>query len=101
MQHLAVAQPAARPNLAHQLPQLAARVSLGTPLIVVTTRPGPQIEALRLLWKDDSRIQIMDNVLWVQIPSDEFQTLFTTAGGFDWSEMPVDQPLLVSQHLED
>ncbi len=101
MQHLAIAQPAVRPNLAYQLPQLAARVSLGTPLIVVTTRPVNQIESLRLLWKDDSRIQVMDNVLWVQIPSDEFQTLFTSAGGFDWGEMPVDQPLLVSRHLED
>lgn len=101
MQHLAIAQPAPRPDLAYQLPQLASRVSLGTPLIVVTTRPAIEIETLRVLWRDDSRFQIAEQVLWIQIPSEEFTGLFTPSPSFDFREMPLDQPELLAQHLDD
>jgi uncharacterized protein (DUF58 family) len=101
MQHLAVARPAARTELAYQLPQLAGRVSLGTPLIVVTTRPPEEIDSLRVLWKDDSRFQATENILWVRIPSDEFPSLFSPAAEHDFSELPIDQPELVAKHIED
>jgi uncharacterized protein (DUF58 family) len=102
MQHLAIARPSRPTDLAKQLPQQASKVSRGTPVVLVTTRPPGELESLKLLWKADATSRVTDlNLLWVQIPSPEFDELFSRAVAYDLSELPTDQSALVSGELDD
>lgn len=75
---LAVAQPAAEPELASALDQVSREISGGTPFYVVSTRARP--EHLQDLAGDDSstgRLAAIEPwIRWLEIDSDEFAELF-------------------------
>ncbi len=71
-------------------------------MIVVTTRPRQEIETLRLLWKSEMTGGVGDlNLLWIELASPEFNELFRLATEFDMTELPTDQPQLMSRYVDD
>lgn len=102
MQELAAALPAAQTDLIRQVKELAARVSRGTPIIVVTTREN--VANAGELTPDNGDLEGDDwrsSVHWIHVGSSEFHEMFTPATTLDLSGMPVDNAAILGSDLEE
>jgi uncharacterized protein (DUF58 family) len=102
MQELAVALPSAHTDILHYIDEIAAKVSPGTPVIVVSTREALPVEGLRTnLDVPASSTERKSNVMWISVTSAEFREMFTPPGEIDFEGMPLENRLIIGGSDED
>ena len=102
MKELANVQPTPLDVIFENLRELSAKVSPGTPLIVVTTRDSSEIQALRKSKDLEANENLWESSLrWVQVESDEFREMFSLPMLLDYSGLPIDNSLIVAPVVED